>query len=281
MLRSLVLPMALLLALAACTEVPRTFETEKLDPNAPLLSVPDVLGVVVEPVQGTPDATGPALAGAMAIALQDAEIPASTEASNSRSFHLAGAGSAVTGAPGLYEIRWSLRDAAGTPLGGETQRLTLAADDTPSPAMLAGPMHGIAPKLAALIQESAPEEHKSTRHLLIRDIDGAPGDGAKSLKRSLIYLLKQNGIPLTEDPQSPDTVAVACLIESKPGSGNLDHIKIHWRILKPDGSEAGVVNQENDVPHALITGQWGDLAMAVAAAAAPDLLRVAGSVPES
>ena len=281
MLRFTLLPMALVLGLAACTEVPRTFETEKLDPNAPLLSVPAALGVVVEPVQGLPEAAGPALAGAMAVALQDAEIPASTEASNTRSFHLASASAAVPGAPGLYDIRWSLRDAAGTELGGETQRLALAADDMPNAAALAGPMHGVAPKLAALIQESAPEEHKSTRHLLIHDIDGAPGDGAKSLKRSLIYLLKQNGIPLTEDPQAPDTVAVACAIENKPGTGNLDHIKIHWRILKPDGSEAGVVNQENDVPHALITGQWGDLAMAVASAAAPDLLRVAGTVPES
>jgi len=270
----------LLLGLAACTEVPRTFEAEKLDPNSSLLAVPDALGVMVDPVQGAPEAAGPALAGAIAVALQDVEVPASTEASNTRSFHLAGSATPVPGAPGLYEIRWTIRDAAGTELGGETQRLTLSSDDVPAPAVLAGPMHSLAPKLAALIQDSAPTEHQPTRHLLIRDIDGAPGDGAKSLKRSLIYLLKQNGIPLTEDPNAPDTVAVACAIETKPGSGNLDHIKIHWRILKPDGSEAGVVNQENDVPHAMINAQWGDLAMAVASAAAPDLLRVAGTVPQ-
>src|ERR1700761_4638994 len=103
MLRSTFLPMTLVLGLAACTEVPRTFETEKLDPNAPLLSVPDALGVVVEPVKGAPDAVGPALAGAMAVALQDAEIPASTDASNTRSFHLSGV--ATPGAGGLYDIR--------------------------------------------------------------------------------------------------------------------------------------------------------------------------------
>ena len=272
---------AILLGLVGCTEVPRTFETAKLAPHAPILSVPDALGVVVDPVQGAPEAVAPALAGAMAVALQDAEVPASVDTGNTRSFHLAGTAAPVPGAPGLLEIRWALRDAAGTEIGGETQRLALPPGDDPGQATLAGPMHGVAPKLAALIQDSAPDEHRPTRHLLIRDIEGAPGDGAKSLKRSLAYLLKQNGIPLTEDTQAADTVAIAGTIETKPGAAGQDHIKILWHVLKPDGSEAGVITQENEVPHAVVTGQWGDMAMAVASAAAPDLLRVAGTVPES
>ena len=269
------------LGLAACTSLPHTFEGDKLDPNAPLLSMPDALGVVVDPVQGTPDAAAPELAGAMAVALQDSDIPASTGTGNTRSFHLVGVGAPVPGMPGLLDMRWSMRDATGNEIGSETQRLSLPEGEVPSPTYLAGPMHGVAPKLATLIQDAAPLERQPTRHLLIRDIDGAPGDGARALKRSLIYLLKQNGTPLTEDIHAPDTVAVAGTVEAKPAATGQDHIKILWHVLKPDGTEAGVITQENDVPHAAIAGQWGDMAMAVANAAAPDILRVAATVPET
>jgi hypothetical protein len=173
-----------------------------------------------------------------------------------------------------------MHDAAGTEIGGDTQRIVLPAGAQPDAAALAGPMRVEAPKLAALIEDTAPVEHQSTRRLLVRAIAGAPGDGARSLKRSLAFVLKQSGAALTDDPQTPDTVAVAGTVETRPIAPDQDHIKILWHVLKPDGSEAGVITQENDVPRAVIEGQWGDIAMAVAEAAAPDLLRVVATVPE-
>jgi hypothetical protein len=274
-----ILTAALLLGLGACAPLPHPFEDDKLGPHAPLLSKPDALGVVVGPVQGAAD-SAPAIAGAMALALQDSEVPASVEAGNSRSYHLVGTAVAAAGSPGTYDIAWSMRDAAGKELGRESGRVVLPPGADPDAAALAVPMRAVAPKLAALIQDSAPDEQLPTRHLLVREIQGAPGDGGKALKRSLVFLLKRSGIPLTDDAQHPDTVAVAAAVETHPAAAGQDHIKIMWHVLKPDGSEAGVITQENDVPHTIVTGQWGDMAMAVADAAAPDILRVAETVPK-
>jgi hypothetical protein len=268
------------IALTACGELPHPFEDTKLAPHAPMLAMADAFGVVVEPVHGAPDAADKVLADTMALALQGAEIPASTSAGNARSYHLVGT---VTPAPGAvtdWDIRWSMRDAAGTEIGADVQRVSLPPGIEPDPAVLAGPMRAEAPKLAALIQDQAPVEHAGTRHLQIRSIDGAPGDGATSLKRALTFLLKRNGAALTEDGKTPDTVAITCTVETKRAANDQDHIKILWHVLKPDGSEVGVVTQENDVPRAVIEGHWGDIAMAVADAAAPDILRVASTVPQ-
>jgi hypothetical protein len=261
-----------LLGPAGCTTLPHPFEDDKLAPHSVLLAMPDSLGVVVEPVQGTPDETAHTLAEAMAHALQDAELPASTSAGNSRSFHLAGIAQPGADASHLA-ITWSLRNAAGAEIGSDTQQVPLAD------AALAGSMRGEAPKLAALIQESSPTEHQPTRRLLVRAVEGAPGDGAASLKRALVFLLQRSGTRLTDDPASPDTVAVAGTVETRPGPPGQDHIKIQWHVLTPDGTEAGVIAQENDVPRVVVEGQWGDIAMAVADAAAPDILRVAETVP--
>jgi hypothetical protein len=270
-------PCLALLALGACTTVPHPFEDEKLAPHAPLLAAPDTLGVVVEPVQGVPEPASAAIAEAMAEALQQAELPASTTAGNARSFHLTGA--ATRAADAGWDIGWTLRNAAGTEITRETQHLAAGAGF--DAAALAGPMRGEAPKFADRLQDWAPEERKPTRHLLVRDVTGAPGDGAKALKRALVFLLKRSGTALTEDSKSPDTVAVAGTVEAQPGPADQDHIKILWHVLTPDGGEAGVITQENDVPRAVVEGQWGDIAMAVADAAAPDILRVAEAVPES
>ncbi|MGB8840579.1 MAG: hypothetical protein WCC64_05880 [Aliidongia sp.] len=272
--RTLLVACLALLGPAGCTTLPHPFEDDKLSPHAPLLAMPDILGVVVEPVQGTQDETSHALAEAMAHALQDAELPASTSAGNTRSFHLAGIVQPGADASHL-DINWSLRNAAGADIGNDTQQVPLPLAD----ATLAGSMRGEAPKLAALIQESTPAEHQPTRRLLVRAVEGAPGDGASSLKRALVFLLQRSGTRLTDDPATADTVAVAGTVEARPGPPGQDHIKILWHVLTPDGREAGVIAQENDVPRAVVEGQWGDIAMAVADAAAPDILRVAETVP--
>jgi hypothetical protein len=270
------LPCLALLALGACTTVPHPFEDDKLSPHAPLLAAPDTLGVVVEPVQGVPDSAAAALAEAMADALQQAELPASTAAGNARSFHLVG--TATRAADAGWDIAWTLRNAAGAEITRQTQHLPAGAGFDAT--ALAGPMRGVAPGLADRLQDWAPEERKPTRRLLVRDITGAPGDGAKALKRALVFLLKRAGAALTEDGAGSDTVAVAGTVEAGPGPADQDHIKILWHVLTPAGGEAGVITQENDVPRAVAEGQWGDIAMAVADAAAPDILRVVESVPE-
>src|SRR5882757_8616037 len=83
-----------LLLLAACQPLPHPFAHDTPPPNSPILTPPDSAGIMVEPVAGAPEPTAHDLAAAMAKALRDDDVPASTNASNRGSYRLAG--SAVT-----------------------------------------------------------------------------------------------------------------------------------------------------------------------------------------
>lgn len=281
---SLLVAAAILLALTACGEVPHPFEDDKLGPHADLLAIPDAPGVVVETVEGVPVGAGTILAEAMAEALRRHEVLASTAPGNARSYHLQGL--AEASADGV-ELHWSMRDAAGVEIGTDTQHIALSVDGLPDgqapqvTAALGTAAGTAAPELAELIENQAPKEREPSRHLLVRDVEGAPGDGSKALKRALLFLLKRDGTVLTDDASRPDTVTIAGTVAATPVASAQDHLKIQWHVLAPDGSEAGIVSQENDVPAKAIEGQWGDLAMAVATAAAPDITRVAATVPSA
>jgi hypothetical protein len=275
---------AALLVLNACGEVPHPFEDDKLGPHADLLAIPDAPGVVVETVEGVPAGAGTILAEAMAEALRRHEVLASTAPGNARSFHLQGL--AEASANGV-ELHWSMRNAAGIEIGSDSQHIAVPLGEFPDDqapqvtAALGAAASAAAPELAELIENQAPKEREPSRHLLVRDVEGAPGDGSKSLKRALLFLLKRDGTALTDDASRPDTVTIAGTVDATPAASAQDHLKIQWHVLAPDGSEAGVVSQENDVPVKAIEGQWGDLAMAVATAAAPDITRVAATVLSS
>ncbi len=49
-------------------------------------------------------------------------------------------------------------------------------------------------------------------------------------------------------------------------------VSITWALLQPDGQQLGVVTQENAVPQGSLDGRWGEIANAVARAAAPGIL---------
>jgi hypothetical protein len=271
-----------LLALTACGEIPHPFADDKLGPHADLLAISDAPGVVVEVVEGVPAGAGTILAEAMAEALRRHEVLASTAPGNALSFHLQGL--AEASADGV-ELHWSMRNAAGVEIGSESQHINvplagLPDDQAPQvTAALGATASAAAPELAASIQDQTSKQREPSRHLLVRDVEGAPGDGGKALKRALLFLLKRDGTALTDDVSRPDTVTIAGTVDAIPAATAQDHLKIQWHVLAPDGSEAGVISQENDVPAKAIEGQWGDLAMAVATAAAPDITRVAATVP--
>jgi hypothetical protein len=273
----------LALCLAGCWELPRTFEDAKVPPHAPILTLPDMVGIVVEPVHGAPGDTGPALAEAMASALQDVEVLASTTPGNSVSLHLVGeAGeTSVAGGVANVRIRWSMRAADGSEIGADQQQDALPAAEWALGGgdRLADAVRREAPRLAALVQETIRTEQKPDRQIFVRLVAGAPGDGNKTLPRALVFLLKRAGIGVTADAQASAAITIAGTVTVTPAKPGEDHAVIAWKILKPDGAEAGEVKQENNVPHGSLDGNWGDVAMAVASSAVNDIVRVVNSVP--
>jgi hypothetical protein len=273
----------LVLCLAGCLELPHTFEDAKLPPTAAILTLPDMAGIVVDPVSGAPAETGRAVAEMMASALQDAEILASTTAGNPESPHLSGEASATSLAGGLttLRIRWTLRAADGHEIGTDLEQDQVPAADwaTGTGVLLADAIRREAAKLAPLVQEPIRTVEKSARQVFVRPVEGAPGDGGKTLPRALVFLLKRAGIEVTSDATASAAMTVAGSVAVSPGNAGAEHVVIAWHVLKPDGSEAGQVKQENDIPKGSLDGNWGDIAMAVASSAVKDIVRVVSSVP--
>jgi hypothetical protein len=268
-------------AVAACQPLPHPFADAQLPPDAPILQVPDTVGILVEPVAGAP--AGGALAEAMAAALRDRDIPADIRAANRQSYHLAGQAEATQPAGnGLAaELRWTLRNAHGEDVGTDLQQATLpAADWAGGTAETLAPLaKAEAPRIAAMIQEAPPTERNPGRQIFIRAADGAPGDGRTALPRSLGFLLKRSGVAVTPDSQTVDAVTVAPVVELTPKSPGQQHAQIVWHVYRPDGTEAGQVSQENDVATGSLNGTWGDVAMAIATAGVDQIMGVVNTIP--
>ncbi|GGF08264.1 hypothetical protein GCM10011611_12100 [Aliidongia dinghuensis] len=269
------------LALAGCQPVPHPFSDAQLPPDAPILQVADSVGILVEPVTHAP-ADG-AVAEAMASALRDREIPADTRAANRQSYRLAGDAAATTIAAGnaAVDIQWTLRNAKGDAVGQDRQRATLAAADwTGGNAAALAPLgKAEAVRIAAMIQEAPPVEHDPGRQIFIRPTEGAPGDGRTALPRSLGFLLTRAGVKVTPDSQTVDAVVVAPIVELSSKNAAQQHVRITWHIYRPDGTEAGQVSQENDVPAGSLDHTWGDIGMAVATAGADQIMGVVNMIP--
>ena len=269
------------LMLAGCQPLPHPFADQQLPPDAAILQVADTVGVLVEPVAHAP--ADAALAQAMASALQDRDVPADTRAANRQSYHLIGdaGGTRVSAGTAQVEIQWTLANAKGDKVGSDVQRMTLAAAD-----WTGGTAEGLAPlgkaealRIAAMIQDAPPVEHNPGRQVYIRPTEGAPGDGRTALPRALTFLLGRAGVKVTPDSQTADAVIIGPTVDlSSSGSGR-QHVRIVWHIYRADGTEAGQVSQENDVPIGSLDGSWGDISMAVATAGVDQILGVMKTIP--
>jgi hypothetical protein len=282
--RPYALLLALLPALAACQPLPHPFAEQHLAADAPLLAMPDAVGIVVAPVAHAPAPAGAALVKGMVAGLQDAEIPADTGPGNAHSYRLVGdaAGVALTGATAVGTIDWTLTDAAGKPAGADRQPVTLAASDWQAgTGGLSDLAKAEASRLAAKIQAPAPVIRQSARRIYVRPATGAPGDGDQSLPRSMIYLMHRQGFPLTDDPKTPDTVTVAGEVSVTPAPNNQQQVTVAWHILDPAGKDIGKISQSNTIPTGTLDGPWSEIAMAISSAAFDDVTGLIKQIPEN
>jgi len=269
------------LALSGCQPLPHPFADQQLPPDAPILQVADTVGILVAPVAHAP--ADAALAEAMARALQDREVPADTQAANRQSYHLAGdaANTHVSAGAALVEIQWTLTNAKGETVGSDLQHMTIAATDWAggTPEMLAPLAKAEAPRIAAMVQDAPPVERNPGRQVYIRASEGAPGDGRTALPRSLAFLLSRAGIKVTPDSQTADAVVIGPTVNLTSAGAGKQHVLIVWHIYRADGTEAGQVSQENDIPAGSLDGSWGDISMAVATAGIDQIIGVMKTIP--
>ena len=277
---------ALLLA-AGCQPLPHPFEDDVPRRGAAILQLRDSASVTIAPIEGRPRATAEKLGPAMAAALQEREIAASSKTASIGSYELTGRIQGMAPANGKTALvaYWELRDPSGQRLGERAERIEAPAGEweegnDDAVARLAA---ASAAQLASIIQDEAPAEAEigGRARLLIGAVTGAPGDGGTSLPRAITELLKKQDLAIVTDPAAAaDLTLDADVAVGQPNSGK-QNVKIVWHVRNKNGGEIGTVGQENGVPAGLLDGAWGDVAYMVAVSAQDGILQLlARGVPQ-
>jgi len=278
----------LVIALAACqgaAQTPSATSSAKRGP--PALTPPDSVGILVLPVTGAPQPVADDIAQAMAAALQQADVPASTVASNQRSFRLSSTVTTLAAGDGgdAFIVSWTLNDSDGRALGGAESNTTASAaawrrGGGDIARALANPA---APAIAKLVESDAPLPQGNASPLIaLGTVSGAPGDGDSALARAMGAALERVHVALAGPGGFKPDYTLSGVVEVSPPAGPNQKVKVSWALLRPDGSEVGRVNQENAVPAGSLDRVWGDIAYAVTSAAAPgvrQLIEQAGTAP--
>jgi hypothetical protein len=249
--------------------------------NGPALTPPDSAGILILPVTGVlPPNAAANTATAMEAALQKADVPASTTASNKGSYHLAGNATGFTAGDGTVAVivTWNLYDAEGKKLGSAEGNAAGSADAWRQGGgdLAQALADQAAPRISALVESGVPLPKGNLNPVIaLKPVTGAPGDGDASLARAMGAALQRANIALADEQASakPD-FTLAGTVEVSPPAGSNQQVKVSWALLRPDGSEVGRVNQDNAVPAGSLDGAWGDTAYAVTAAAAPGVRRL-------
>lgn len=229
-------------------------------------------GLIVAPVEGATD--GVALAKATADALQAEDVAATTDSLAAPAYRLKGR--ADTSGAGV-RIEWTVEDAAGHEKAAASQPLTdaeAAAWRRGDPSVYASLAKTAADDIAAAMSES---KAKPTERPLIAipEVTGAPGDGPRTLQRSMAYVLRKRGLNVTESIGSGVKAGLVLLGSMRIVKDN-DHaqVQVAWTLSHADGSQIGTVSQANDVPAGLFDSPWGDIAYTIAESAADSVVNL-------
>jgi hypothetical protein len=276
--------LVLLVLLAGCQPLPHPFADDR--PPRELVTVRDVAGVSVAPIEGQPAALAQKLSAAVASAFLKHDIPASDETTSLGSYQLFGRVVEVRSQPGkaTETAYWRLQDAKGKTVGERTAHVDAEARDLESgDAQAIERLAGLsADALAPLLEDEAPIEApaEGRTRIAIREISGAPGDGATSLAAAVAAVLRKQDLAIVKEGQPAD-LTIDGAVSVSPATANQQHVKILWSVRRADGVEIGTAGQENDVPKGLLDGSWGDLAYSVAIAAGDGLMQlVARGAPQ-
>ncbi len=267
-LRNSFIWIVLFLLSTGCGPLPRPFQHIEPDPN---LRLEYVAGVIVNPVQGMDSE----MTAAMTQSLARAGIPAVTSGGSVTAMRLFGELAELEREGQLvrYTLQWELQDAEGISIVIKNQSggASVAEWHAASPALLRRLSDQAAEFIvpALLGEEAKPVQVAAAPpppRLAVVGVNGAPGDGNKSLVRGLEQALRVQGMKLT--PITEAELLIAAKVTMSDSKKGYEHIKLEWLVTQQDGSELGRITQENDVPKGSLSGKWGATATDIAEATA-------------
>lgn len=251
-------------ALAACQPLPQPFQTDGRARAANTLLRPvGETSMFVAPVAGLPETEGKALAEALAAALAEKDIPASTTARSRLSSVLT-----VTVEPRGGDAAWSWTERhpdnrqesqPAQPLGIAPGRLGEPAVQKQAAKTMAA---GISGQLNQALAAAAPAETGPAK-LAVKECTGAPGDGNRSLRQAMRELLILGGQPPLPDPAGADYV-IGCEVKVWQDGPNSERVAIEWVLLDNAGGRLGEVKQGNRIPRGQLAQAWGSTAHIIA-----------------
>ena len=101
---------------------------------------------------------------------------------------------------------------------------------------------------------------------LVRNVEGAPGDGNKALVSAITAALRGKDLTVTEDPRQAGYEVVG-KVDVGPAVNGRQRARITWAVNTIGGQEVGKAVQEN-VAAGSLDGSWGQVAVLVTSAAA-------------
>ncbi len=264
-----------LLLVGGCQPLPHPLADDAPPPGAAILTPRDGAGIVVQPIAGVAEPVGSSIADALAEALQDADVPASTQTASKASYVLVGTAEEGSPAGGRVTValHWELRDHDGATIGTHQQTIEAPLADwrEGQPALLTRLAKSAAPAIAELLQdEGATAVAGDEPSIIVRPVTGAPGDGSRTLARAMRAVLRKANLAVA-DTDKPADAAKAFTVDGNvimaKAAGGKQKIQVTWSLFDPTGAQIGQVNQENAVAAGSLDGAWGDVAYAVAQAA--------------
>lgn len=262
-----------LFALAACSAdrlPPRPYAVMPRETSL-LNAIVNQPGVEITPPHGVSPEQGMSLAKALAVALQEEDIPAVVGQTLTGAHRLMGTARLETGA---IILSWTLHDPMGAELGTVQARDAVskqAGADEPLPDTVVQALTAqVAPGLAQRLQPPKGAQGENLR-VFVPDIAGLPGDGGKSLPLALRRALNVAGMSLAEKDDPKAIRIVGQVVVSDLDAAN-QLVKLNWRVLRPDGVEIGAVDQSNPVPLGRLDTSWGEIAYGAAAGAAEGII---------
>ncbi|MCH8238232.1 MAG: hypothetical protein IIC06_08680, partial [Proteobacteria bacterium] len=101
---------------------------------------------------------------------------------------------------------------------------------------------------------------------LIKTVQGAPGDGNRSLTEAIKNALRKRDLTVTEDPRQAGFVITGQVSMGVAVNGR-QQAKVVWSVDTIDGQEVGKAIQKNVIRAGSLNGSWGRVADIVSNAA--------------
>lgn len=264
--------------MTACGALPQPFSHDGNTEN-PLLAPGERVGINVITIAGTPH--GAALARHVAQALRDKDFAAKAQPKLSPGYTLVGR--ATIGPSKSYtetrvRLLWLVLNLRGRPDGIHHQELIVDRTEwnRAAKSILQRLAKDAAIGLAPLISDVRDVQTTGAQSITVFDIDGAPGDGRVSLRRSLAFELKKLGFRVTESVIRGATpiVLLGAVKITTPDKTDTQRVDITWTVLAPEGHVLGTIKQTNNVKSGILDSSWGITAALTTRAATPGIAEI-------